>query len=972
MKDKKLGIIKFSIKHPKFIVSSITITTFILILLAFLPSIFPAKFKFLNPIKIDTDPENMLPYNEPVRIFNDKMEKKFDIYDIVVVGIVNEKNPQGVFNKNSLNNIYQLTEYAKTLKWKNKLTGKVDGVIEVDIIAPSSVDNIEQGGLGSVKFEWLMPFPPQSDEEALLVKEKAEKIPFLKGTLLSEDGKSICIYLPLTSKKISYKVYSALKEKIKAFKGDDRYFITGLPVAEDTFGVEMFKQMGISGSITMIVIFLIMLLFFKQLILITAPMILAIISVIWVMALLIISGNTIHIMSSMIPVFIMPIAVLNAVHILSEFFDRYQKYKDRKKTTLSVYDTLFIPILYTSATTVVGFASLGIAPIPPVLIFGFFVAFGVFFSWLLSITFMPAYIMFIPEKKLENFGARSIEIGDRKIADMIEEKKRKKKGRLNTDYILGKIGNITYHHSRKVILFIAILSIIAIYGVTKITINDNPVKWFTKSHPIRIADKLLNKHFGGTYMAYLSLVPEETQKSIGDYYIEFTKDIREFGEKNNIKNSIPFKSFKEEASKIVNNVSNKEDFLTKLENYVYDKSENASDEQIDIWDKCLTFISYERQKEEIFKQPEVLKYIDNLESYLLKSKYVGKINSINEIVKTVHRELFLGNEEYYTIPETSAGVAQCLITYQNSHRPQDLWHFVTPDYKEGNLWVQLHSGDNIDVDKVVKMTENYFNLHPAPYNIKPKWFGLTYLNIIWQKKMVGGMLRSFLGSYFIVLLMMIILLRSSLWSILSMIPLTFTLVFIYGIIGLIGKDYDMPVAVLSPMTLGLAIDFAIHFLTRTKRFYATHKSWLKSYEYVFGEPARAIFRNIIVISVGFLPLLAAPLVPYKTVGIFMAFILFSAGLATLFIVSSLINMLEKHMFPEKFHCCFLSNSPACIFSSIAIVLTTIVSFQTFIIGKFLLFGLSLGVIFLLGFSCIIISKRYKCETDFLTEKEGEK
>ena len=45
-----------------------------------------------------------------------------------------------------------------------------------------------------------------------------------------------------------------------------------------------------------------------------------------------------------------------------------------------------------------------------------------------------------------------------------------------------------------------------------------------------------------------------------------------------------------------------------------------------------------------------------------------------------------------------------------------------------------------------------------------------------------------------------------------MVPLTVTIGLIYGVIGLIGKDYDMPVAVLSSLSLGLSVDYAIHFL----------------------------------------------------------------------------------------------------------------------------------------------------------------
>mgnify|MGYP001613322228 CR=1 FL=1 len=80
--------------------------------------------------------------------------------------------------------------------------------------------------------------------------------------------------------------------------------------------------------------------------------------------------------------------------------------------------------------------------------------------------------------------------------------------------------------------------------------------------------------------------------------------------------------------------------------------------------------------------------------------------------------------------------------------------------------------------------------------------------------MVTGMMNSFIGSFVVVFIMMVVLLRSFLLGLLSMIPLLVTIVAIYGSLGIIGKDYDMPVAVLSSFTLGLAIDFAIHFLAR--------------------------------------------------------------------------------------------------------------------------------------------------------------
>ena len=78
--------------------------------------------------------------------------------------------------------------------------------------------------------------------------------------------------------------------------------------------------------------------------------------------------------------------------------------------------------------------------------------------------------------------------------------------------------------------------------------------------------------------------------------------------------------------------------------------------------------------------------------------------------------------------------------------------------------------------------------------------------------------------------------------------------------------------------------------------YPSFNSWEKTSPAIFAEPARAIMRNIIVIAVGFLPLLLAPLTPYKTVGALLAAILLVSGAATLLLLPALMKVLEKKLF----------------------------------------------------------------------------
>ena len=112
----------------------------------------------------------------------------------------------------------------------------------------------------------------------------------------------------------------------------------------------------------------------------------------WLMGLTYKMGvDGISVLFVMLTTFIMPIAVLDSIHIISEFFERYQATKDRRKTILDVMDALFMPMLYTSLTSAAGFASLALTPIPPVQVFGIFVALGinnVIVTGILTVLFM--------------------------------------------------------------------------------------------------------------------------------------------------------------------------------------------------------------------------------------------------------------------------------------------------------------------------------------------------------------------------------------------------------------------------------------------------------------------------------------------------------------------------------------------------------------------------------------------------------
>ncbi len=763
-------IVEKSLNHPRTVVFFYAIITVIFLL----------QFQ---KISIDTDPENMLYADEPARVAHREFKDEFALHDSIVVGVVDNSTPDGVFTAATLNRIGAIT----------KEIARINGVIAYDLISPTTTDDIEGRG-GVLTIEPLMKGSVKDSAGALAIRDAALANPILRDMLVSGDGKAVAINVPIKKKDESYRIAGEIEKIIEKHKGTEEYHITGLPVAEDTFGVEMFKQMAFSAPLAGLIIFLLMLFFFRRVSLIISPMIVAMMSIIWTMGLLIGAGYKVHIMSSMIPIFLMPISVVDSIHILSEFFDEYSGGAGRKETFTRVFDKLMTPMLYTSVTSTVGFASLAMTPIPPVRVFGLFVAFGIMLAWLFTLTFIPAFTMLMPERFIAGLAARAGANGTPRRDAMTKAQE--------------ALGHLSIRRAPHVLLATLFILALSAYGISLMKVNDNPVYWFEKNHKIRVADRVLNKHFGGTYMAYLVLDGKTTG---------------------------------------------------------------------------------------LIKKPGTMAYIEKLQRHLTSLDVVGKTTSIADVVKKIGFELRDRKEGSDIIPKTAKAVAQYLFLYEMSGDPEDLYHLVDPEYKKAAIWVHLKKGDNLDMKRVIRSATDFMAANPPPQGMKARWAGLTYINVVWQDKMVTGMMSALIGSFVMVLIIMVILFRSVLWGLVSMVPLTVTIAFIYGLVGWTGKSYDMPIAVLSSLTLGLSVDFAIHLVERTRQIYKDKQNWRDTIDAIFEEPVRAIIRNAVVIAVGFTPLLFAPLMPYKTVGFFMAAIMAISAVVTLLVLPSIMVVLKKRL-----------------------------------------------------------------------------
>jgi len=754
----------FSLNHPRWV-----ILLTVLVTLAF-----ASQF---HKVAIDTDPKHMLPVESKVRQFNDQMEKEFVLHpDVIALGIINEN---GIFNRITFTQIGDLTRKIQ----------EMSGVISRDVVSLATLDNITAQGGELIVHPALDPIPKTESDFKAIQRDLLGNLLFV-NRIVSPDGTATAIYVPIeptaNGKAIADSIRKLLPQNTSA-SGGDRYFLAGDPVARDTFGAEMFRQMGIFSPIAGLVMCIALWFMFRSAPLIIANMAVAMVSIIWSMGLFIGLGYPIHIMSSMSPVFLMAIAT-DSVHIFNEFAFRYGEVRDKRRAILETMAAVGHPVFYSDLTTALGFAALATATIVPVKVFGLLVGFGTLVILLMSYTLVPAIMALLDERKISR-AAHST----------------KQEGSLEPSY-LARLGEFCVRHAGRIAIAGLALLVISGVGLSLIQVNNNMVHWFKSGSDIRVADRELNTRLGGTSTGYLVI----------------------------------------EAS-----------------------SENA------------------------IKDPAMLGAIEGLQRTLEKDPLVGKTFSVVDIVKRINRVLHGDDPVFDRIPDSATEIGQYLFLFGMSAKPSDLDNIVDYPFQKANLMLQLKSWDAGVMRSVIDRTKNYLSAHPLPGGATVSPAGIATFNLVWSDEVLWGMIESFMAGLALVLIILVLQTRSIPWGILTFLPLLFTIAVIYGFVGFLAKDFDMPVAVLSTLSLGLAVDFAIHFVARFRQRLRERPGVREALVWTVARPGKGILLNALLFALGFAVMMGASLTPYITVGILMAVIMLLSAVMSIVYLPVLIKFFQR-------------------------------------------------------------------------------
>ncbi len=298
------------------------------------------------------------------------------------------------------------------------------------------------------------------------------------------------------------------------------------------------------------------------------------------------------------------------------------------------------------------------------------------------------------------------------------------------------------------------------------------------------------------------------------------------------------------------------------------------------------------KEDDYIKTPEAMQYIEGLQRHLEKLPVVGKTTSVVDYVKRINRVLHDNNPKYDAVPETKEMIGQYIFLFSMSAKPSDLDNVVDYPFKKANIWVQLKTWDANAMRDVIKATEEFKKSNPTPMEMKPA--GIAYFNLVWNDEVLGDMVKGFVLALIAVFAILAFDFRSVKWAIVGYSPLLFTVLLLYGVVGYVGKDFDMPISVLSCLSLGMAVDFAIHFVSRLRQRLkeAPTEPLSEALLWTAARPGKGIMRNAILFATSFAVMIFAPLTPYITVGAFIVSMMLLSAIMTLIYLPALITLMQ--------------------------------------------------------------------------------
>ena len=298
------------------------------------------------------------------------------------------------------------------------------------------------------------------------------------------------------------------------------------------------------------------------------------------------------------------------------------------------------------------------------------------------------------------------------------------------------------------------------------------------------------------------------------------------------------------------------------------------------------------------QDPVVLKQMKEMQEFLESQGDVHKPQSVADLIEEMNDVMGEGK----VIPDSKYKVSNLWFLLEGEEIMSQL---VNSDKTEAVIQATIGNVNTGMIRELVENVDNYIEKTDTSIII----FTQTGMPSIYQR-LDDSIMRSQIQSLFIAIILVLIclffLLRSFIGGLIGLVPIGFTLLVIFGFMGFTGIPLDIATVLVGSISIGIGIDYSIHFVNRFKKEFQKDKTELEALDKTLETTGKAILINVITVTMGFLVLILAALIPLRRFGILIAITMIGSGFGAITLLPAII-LLTKASFIGDFKR-FISNT----------------------------------------------------------------
>jgi predicted RND superfamily exporter protein len=695
------------------------------------------------------------------------------------------------------------------------------------------------------------------------LKRRLDSWDLYQGFLVSDDFSStqIAVTLDAVSDEAGNPEVVASLVRIREvaqekFSGFAEVYTAGESVVAAAITETALADVVFLVPLVLLVLLVVMVFSFRRVSFVALPLLSVAVVIIWTIGIMPLFNVQLTILSIMMPVITGAVGSAYAIHIVSHYKDEVSGktsiVEEHRVLVLSLTRKLRKPVFLAALTTFAGFISFCFCPFTPMRDFGLFASFGVIASVAVSITLVPA-ILLIRGPRAVKLAARKKGL-DKKYAFNFEE----------------KLADTLTAIAKKRTLVLALTAAVitgSLIGASKLIVDTSVVEFFNENTEVSRSDRFIREQFGGSSRLIVSVEADNTQTLLSPEVLGaadglaayLSERVPEVGKVTGFTDMV----------KRMNQMFNVDESPERIRGAAQTESYQGEDGGFGFGEFGDFGFSAGVEETQDSGQENTLPVLDAalplpassntpLTFAMLNaaaSKRSGM--SADELVRELERMANYEGYAYYEIPadparygkQTSEELGQLVSNYLVLLAGDQDGSMANDPLEPTAIQtvIRINSQWQDDVQKVINAVNDYVDAN-FPKTVTVFTGGEPAEKMALSRLVMNAQVVSIFVSVLIVLLTVALSNKSLAAGLIAALPMSIAVMGNFAVMGFFGITLNLVTALIASLTVGIGIDYTIHFIEAFKREYKAGGDYLQR---TFATSGKAILINAASVGAGF-------------------------------------------------------------------------------------------------------------------------